>query len=167
ATETALPQRGKISPVPRRNRLLYGVYSRNYHHECTSIERMLYLKLVRIRHTRARNRFGIWARSPCLRGLVPSCVGMLHLGPDEVVSSIRHGTIRGRINPRRHRAAHQLAPGHQLDLGRIPYFCARWRRECVAVLPSLEVERALIDRAGRRHLSCVTVHTGRRRQPEL
>src|SRR5262245_50013349 len=77
---------------------------------------MLNLEFIRIRHARSRNCFGVRAGPPRLADLVPGVIGVLHLGPDKVVSSVRHGAVGGRIDAGRHGAAHQLAPDSSLIL---------------------------------------------------
>src|SRR5215472_4366033 len=106
AAETALTQRRKVSPVSCRHRLFHGIYRWDYNDQCSSVERVLDLKLIRIRHAHSRDGLRVWTGPPRLPNLVPGVVRVLHLGPDEVVSSIRHGAISARIDAGRYSTTH-------------------------------------------------------------
>src|SRR5262249_34469382 len=106
AAETALTQRRKVGPVSCRHRLFHGIYRWDYNDQCSSVERVLDLKLIRIRHAHSRDGLRVWTGPPSLPNLVPGIVRVLHLGPDEVISSIRHGAISARIDAGRYRTTH-------------------------------------------------------------
>ncbi len=167
AAEAALAERRKIGPVSRRDRLFHCIHGRNHDDQRARIEGMLNLKLVRVGDPRPRNCLRVRTGPPRLSGLIPGRVGVLHLGPDEVVSGIRHGAVGARIDAGRDRAANQFAPGHQLDLGRVPYLGPRRRGKSIAVFPGIHIERPLVDRAGGGHLPRLAVHACRGRQREL
>src|SRR5262249_39775357 len=137
AAETALAERRKVGPVARRYRLFDGVYGWDDDDQCSCVESMLNLKLIRIRHACSRNCFGMWACPPRLSDLVPGVVRVLHLGPDKVVSGVRHSAIGAWVDAGGNGATHQFAAGHQLDLGRIPHLGPGRRRESIAVLPGV------------------------------
>src|SRR5262249_16219795 len=160
ATVASPAERWKVRPIPRFNRLFDAVHGGDDDPQPTGVERVLNLALVRVGHSNARNRLRLRTGTPHSGSGLPVALVVLHLGPDEVVAGVSHGTVSGGIGRAEERSAGHLSALLQLELHRIPNLRVFGWVEGRSVLPGRRIERTLIYRSrwrGRERLAFLAV----------
>ncbi len=120
AALAALAEWREVRPVARGGRFLHRIDCRDDNDERAGVGGTLNFALVGIRDARARNGLGVRARAPHPCRMRPVAIVMLHFGPDEVVTGIRHRAVGERVGGAEYRAPGDAAAGLQLRLHWIP-----------------------------------------------